>query len=404
MHPSKQPSLPKISLKLWGHLSGAFGLGEGARCTVRALEAAGVQVHAQDIPLATHVNDQPVAGEQPGGMATIDLIHTNPNILNQTDGLRERLNLQAPLRIGYWAWELDTFPRGWDSGFKGLDQLWCPSNFCASSLGQRSPIPVSAIPHLIDWERADTLFHQRKLLENKPNGVFTCLFAFDLWSTTARKNPEAVIDAFTEAFPRRSMAGTGQPEARLILKVGSAEQFPELHEQLQLRVTSDPRIKLISKHLSRAALDRLYLEADVLVHLHRSEGFGLCMAEAMASGLPVVATAYSGNLDFMPLESAVLVPFTLTKNPRQAGDYPAGCTWAEPDVNYAAAALRHLAGDAGARERLAKRGRQAARTWLGRKRITSLVTQRLGCLLARAGRAELLAALPAGHPLRLLEG
>lgn len=398
------PVLPKISLNLWGHLSGSFGLGEGARCTVRALEAAGVQVRAHDIPLATHVNDQPVANNQPIELATIDLIHTNPNIINQTEGLQERLNLRAPLRIGYWAWELDTFPHGWDSGFNGLDQVWCPSSFCASSLGLRSPIPVSAIPHLIDWERADSLFQQRRLRGSKPNGVFTCLFAFDLWSTTARKNPEAVIDAFRQAFPRHSSAGTGDREARLILKVSSADQFPDQHEQLRQRAAADPRIQFISKHLSRAAIDNLYLEADVLIHLHRSEGFGLCMAEAMASGLPVVATAYSGNLEFMPLESAILVPFTLTTNPSQAGDYPAGCTWAEPDVEYAAAALRRLADNAVARQQLAERGRQAACTWLGQRRITSLVTQRLGCLLTRAGRAELLAALPAGHPLRLLEG
>ena len=118
-----------LTINLWGHLSGGFGLGEGARCTARALEAAGLRVQWRDLPLATHVNDQPVPAAAEPEPAAIDLLHTNPNVLRQTDGLMERLELTAPLRIGYWAWELEAFPSGWEFGFAGLDQLWCPSMF-----------------------------------------------------------------------------------------------------------------------------------------------------------------------------------------------------------------------------------------------------------------------------------
>ena len=393
-------------MNVWGHLSGSFGLGAGARCTVRALEAAGIQVYCHDLPLATHVNDEPVEGAELKP-AAIDLIHTNPNVLRQTDSLTARIDLAAPLRIGFWAWELEDFPAGWEAGFAGLDQIWCPSAFTASSLGLRSPIPVTPLPHLIDWQRADRL---RALRQTAPGSgssrprPFTCLFPFDFWSTQARKNPHGVIDAFQLAFPRRRPWGSRMPEARLVLKLASSEQFPEATAALKAKVATDERIQLICEHLSREAFDRLMAEADALVSLHRAEGFGLALAEAMAAELPVVATGYSGNLDFMPPGSAELVPYRLVPIHQSEGDYQAGWHWAEPDIDTAASMLRRLANDAAHHRSLATSGRFAVERMLGPRRIAAIATQRLGVLLRWAGRAEILAALPAGHRLRQLEG
>ena len=394
---------PQLRLNLWGHLSGGFGLGEGARATARALQAAGVVVQWCDLPLATHPNDQPLPQQQTERMpAAVDLIHTNPNVLQHTDGLAERLQLQAPLRIGYWAWELEQFPRGWERGFTGLDQLWCPSAFTASSLGLRSPIPVTALPHLPDWPRAERL---RALRAAQPRAgrPFTCLFAFDFWSTVGRKNPYGVIEAFQLAFPRRRSWGLRPQEARLVLKLASSHQFPEATEALRQRIANDPRITLITEHLPAAAFDALYAQADALVSLHRAEGFGLAMAEAMAAGLPVVATGYSGNLDFMPPGSAELIPYTLTPIQRSEGDYRAGNLWAEPDLDATARALRRLAAEPASAAALGERGRQAVLQLLAPERLAAVVQQRLGTLLLQAGRAELLQALPPGDPLRLLE-
>jgi glycosyltransferase involved in cell wall biosynthesis len=378
-------------------------LGEGARATARALQAAGVVVQWCDLPLATHTNDQPLPEQEaPRLPAAVDLIHTNPNVLQHTDGLAERLQLQAPLRIGYWAWELEQFPRGWERGFTGLDQLWCPSAFTASSLGLRSPIPVTALPHLPDWPRAERL---RALRAAQPRAgrPFTCLFAFDFWSTEGRKNPYGVIEAFQLAFPRRRSWGLRPQEARLVLKLASSRQFPEATEALRQRIANDPRITLITEHLPAAAFDALYAQADALVSLHRAEGFGLAMAEAMAAGLPVVATGYSGNLDFMPPGSAELIPYTLTPIQRSEGDYRAGNLWAEPDLDAAARALRRLAAEPASAAALGERGRQAVLQLLAPERLAAVVQQRLGTLLLQAGRAELLQALPPGDPLRLLE-
>ena len=394
---------PQLTVNLWGHLSGGFGLGEGARCTARALAAAGVRVQWRDLPLATHVNDQPLDAAEQFQAAAIDLIHTNPNVLRQTDGIMQQIDLQAPLRIGFWAWELESFPNGWEPGFCGLDQLWCPSSFCASSLGLRSPIPVTPLPHLIDWDRANRLqlLRHKKGISGKQ--VFNCLFAFDFWSTVSRKNPHGVIDAFQLAFPARKAWGRGTPEARLVLKLSSSSQFPDAAHALSERAIADPRIKIINEHLNNQAFDQLYLEADVLISLHRAEGFGLSLAEAMAAELPVIATGYSGNLDFMPQGSAELIPYQLTKLNKTEGDYRAGQVWAEPDLDQAAKALRNLAENAKYRKQLAKSGRKAVESNLNITKISNIVRERLGCLIGKPGRAEVLRELPLMHPYQILD-
>lgn len=406
--PLRAQPLQTLTVNVWGHLSGGFGLGEGARCTIRCLREAGVYVQVHDLPLATHPNDQPLGttGQQKQREhrpAAVDLIHTNPNVLRQTDGLRESLKLEAPLRIGFWAWELEEFPAGWETGFAGLDQLWCPSSFSATSLGLRSPIPVTPLPHLIDWSRADKLYRRRQSEDPGNSRPFTCLFPFDLWSTMGRKNPEGVIAAFQQAFPHRQPVGVEVPPARLLLKVASGEQFPGAMDQLRQHIGNDDRIQLINRHLSQQDMDELLVAADMLVHLHRAEGFGLAMAEAMAAGLPVLATGYSGNLDFMPPGSAAVVPFERVTIQRGQGDYLPGWHWAEPNLDNAAAQLRQLAGDKSARQRLGAAGRRAIQQCLNAQRLAAIVQQRLGCLLGQAGRAELLRALTPDHPLRSLE-
>ena len=402
------PVSPLI-VNLWGHLGGGFGLGEGALCTARALKAAGLTVQLRNLPLATHSNaasadsaeaQDPGSGQAP---AAIDLLHTNPNVLRQSDGLTTKLKLEAPLRIGYWAWELEAFPDGWETGFRGLDQLWCPSPFCAHALGQRSPVPVTALPHLIDWQRAANLRQLRSKQRQGPYAQkgqpFTVLFAFDFWSTRGRKNPDGVIDAFLAAFPSRG----SDIEARLILKLASAEQFPEAAAELADRCAGDSRLELITSHLSASDFDALYATADVLLSLHRAEGFGLLMAEAMAAGIPVVASGYGGNLCFMPPGSAELVPYQTVAIRRTEGDYRAGWCWAEPDVDRAAAALRRLASDHSKAQQLAAAGRQAVEQALHPHALAAIVAERIGCLLRWGGRAELLAALPEEHPLRRLQ-
>ena len=362
-----------------GHLRAGFGLAGGARATARILEHCGCNLTYTDLELASHaaVDALPQVGPL-AGPPLLDLVHTNPNILASNPELLPPSALEAPLRIGYWAWELEQFPAGWERFFEGYHEIWCPSSFTAQALAQRSPVPVIAVPHLPDWPlleaRAGALRNRQQQRRNAGE-PFTFITLFDFWSTTARKNPEAVIRAFQQAFPRTAI---GTPAVRLLIKVSSAEQFPQQAAALRALSKGDPRIHWIEALLTAAQLQELYAHADALVSLHRAEGFGLTLAEAMALGLPVIATGYSGNLDFMPPGSAHLIPWEPITIQRSCGDYPAGAHWAEPSIPDAAAAMRQLALDPLAAHHLGVRGQLVLRERLSPERLGAIVRQRLG--------------------------
>ena len=372
-----------MHIRFYGHLRAGFGLAGGARATARCLEAAGCQLSYTDLALASHAPVQALPAERssaPAAASQVDLVHTNPNILASNPELLERHPLKAPLRIGYWAWELEQFPTGWERFFQGYHEIWCPSSFTAQALAQRSPIPVIALPHLPDWThlkarataRQEARTTRREVQRQRP---FTFLTLFDFWSTPERKNPEAVLRAFQQAFPRQDRSG---PTVQLLVKASSAEQFPEQAAALKRLSQGDPRIRWIEALLPQAELDALYAQADALVSLHRAEGFGLTLAEAMAMGIPVIATGYSGNLDFMPPGSAELIPWTLKTIQRSRGDYRAGATWADPDLTSAADAMRRLALDPEAAHQLGRRGQAIAQERLSQERLSAVVRQRLG--------------------------
>jgi glycosyltransferase involved in cell wall biosynthesis len=180
----------------------------------------------------------------------------------------------------------------------------------------------------------------------------------------------------------------------LLIKTSSASQFPEACQQLMAAAASDSRIRWLHQLLSTAELDALLLSADALVSLHRSEGFGLVLADAMAIELPVIATGYSGNLEFMPPGSAALVPWQLQPIARTCGDYRQGWLWAEPDLHAAAAAMRRFVEQPAAAQALARRGAAAVRERLSSERLGAIVRQRLGTLLLKPSRRELWNGLP----------
>ena len=367
-----------MHIRFYGHLRAGFGLAGGARATARCLEAAGCQLSYVDLTLASHAAVQELPKGCSDEIPQVDLVHTNPNILASNPELLEQHSLQAPLRIGYWAWELEQFPAGWERFFAGYHEIWCPSSFTAQSLAQRSPVPVVALPHLPDWPALNARAQARQACNQQPTQPkrpFTFLTLFDFWSTAERKNPAGVITAFQQAFPRGQPQG---PAVQLLIKASSAEQFPEQAAALRKLSAGDPRIHWIEALLPQHQLEALYHQADALVSLHRAEGFGLTLAEAMAQAIPVIATGYSGNLDFMPPGSAALIPWSPCRIPRTRGDYVAGALWAEPNLASAAAAMQRLANDPEGARQLGLRGQAISRERLSSARLSAVVRQRLG--------------------------
>ncbi|HTH99759.1 MAG TPA: glycosyltransferase family 4 protein [Acidisoma sp.] len=231
-------------------------------------------------------------------------------------------------RIGYWAWELPDPPPDWNGCDGNLNEIWTPSRFSRDSLMRAMRLPIEVVPHLLPAAPRRS---------RMPGAPFTVLTMADSRSSLSRKNPEGAVRAFQAAF------GTG-PAARLLLKIGASDaDLQALNARLGGALDA-PNIELIREFMSDEALAALYGRADVLLSLHRAEGFGLPMLEALARGIPTVATSWSGNMDFTTAENSLLVPYDVVPV-ADAGAVYHGSHWAEPDTAAAAAALGRLAGD-----------------------------------------------------------
>jgi SAM-dependent methyltransferase len=210
---------------------------------------------------------------------------------------------------------------------------------------------------------------------------FTFLFLFDFFSTMERKNPVGLIEAFKRAFK----PGEGP---QLLIKSFNGDYKPERLERVTAAAAGHPDVHVIDRYLPAAERDALFAASDCYVSLHRAEGFGLTMAEAMAMGKPVIATGYSGNVDFMSEANSWLVAHGLTHVGPEGENYPADGIWAEPDLDDAARAMREVwAGSSEARER-AERGREHVLAELSPERIGAEARRRLEQLIATPKRRE----------------
>lgn len=229
-------------------------------------------------------------------------------------------------RVAYWAWELPDPPPGWADCDINVSEIWTPSAFSRDSLSKLSRRPIAVVPHHVPSSRARV---------RRPNQPFTVLAMADSRSSLSRKNPEGALRAFHAAF------GTSS-EARLVLKLGGRGDAWQALEQAAGDLLGGANIEIVRGRLDPSSMTALYRRSDVLLSLHRAEGFGLPMLEAMSHGIPVIATGWSGNLEFMTQADNHLVPYHLVAVRDASGIY-AGSVWAEPEQEEARRFLRRLA-------------------------------------------------------------
>jgi len=331
-----------------GYLGAESGIGESARAMLRILKAGEVPV----APINFRTGNLSRMHESiPGVAATEELHAINLFHVNADQMAIARASLGASLfagryNIGFWAWELAQFPDAWVPAFDLVDEVWVPSTFCQQAVGQKAPVPVLCMPHSV--EAPAGLVGDRARF-GIADGEIAFLAMCDVLSVPERKNPLGAVDAFRAAF-------RSDERVRLVLKIGNLEFQPDLAARLADLARDDPRIVLVRGYLARAELWTLLASVDCYVSLHRAEGFGLGMAEAMACGKAVVATPWSGNADFTRADNALLVDYTLVPLARDLGPYREGELWAEPDLDSAARALREVAASPALRARLAERG------------------------------------------------
>jgi hypothetical protein len=329
---------PDLSMKVTGLLTGTLGLGEAARGYVNALGAAGIPVSTSTIDVRDFVELGDVPHE---GYARIDytdldgassagfnLVCINADELPRlAESVGEGFFLERPT-IGVWGWETDHVPERWKSAFGLLDEIWVYSNYVAENLGRAAPIPVRRIPPPVTPPDPGDVTLQLDI----PDG-FRFVFMFDFFSTIQRKNPVGLIEAFRSAFE----PGAGP---QLLIKTINGVHRPQALEEVLWAARGRPDVHVLDRSLSARERDALLAECDCYVSLHRSEGFGLTLAECMALGKPVIGTNYSATTDFITAENGYPVPYELTRVGADCEIYPAEGTWAEPDVAEAAQLMR----------------------------------------------------------------
>ncbi len=364
------PETKPHGVNLYGHFCYPSGLGEAAWQIRRGLESAGVPVAPRDMPAAIqhdlHDRDGMRGPEvHPVSLHVLPPEHQFHEIYARSMSHPRR---QAR-RAAVWYWELEKTPELWAQRARRYDEIWAPTRFIRDSFAQVMPVPVRAVaPGVSLGPVAD----RDRAWFGLPSGPFLVLFAFDMCSVMERKNPLGLIRAFRRAFKPSD-------DALLVIKVTRGSFDPD-GMALLLAEQAKGQVQIIDRVMSRADAMALINCCDTYASLHRSEGFGLTLAEAMLLGKPAVGTNYSGNLDFMTPEVSRLVDFKKVVIASDLPQYPKGVAWAEPDEEHAGRILRDLFESPGGAKEMALRGQEHARSVLDPLAATGRVLEALTSL------------------------
>jgi GT2 family glycosyltransferase/glycosyltransferase involved in cell wall biosynthesis len=311
-----------FGINVFGPFAATSGLGTAARGLLRALRSTGVplEIHAFDV---TRAKPRITAAERARPPRyRLNLILANADQMARLTALYPHGTFDHAYNIAVWAWELAAFREDWFAAFAPVDEIWTNSDFEMLSIGAVSPVPLCKIPLPVEAAWADPA--EGRAVFALPRDRFVFMVAFDVGSTAARKNPRMVVDAFREAFP-------ADENVFLVIKFHSTSVEPAVTRQLTQALRGADNVLVISDLLTDADMALLRAACDCFVSAHRSEGFGLNIAEFMALGKPVIATAYSGNTDFFDDTVGYPITYTLTEVKTQAGPYMPFSVWAEPD-------------------------------------------------------------------------
>ncbi|KFA23672.1 glycosyltransferase family 4 protein [Xanthomonas vasicola] len=345
-------------VNILGYVRGQFGLGESLRLYARALIEAGVPVRLFDIDLGLphgwddHRLDTWIGDDLPH---PVSIIFVNPDYLKSALELVGVERLTGKHLIACWFWELERVPNAWLPAIALVDEIMVATRFIENAFSKVTDKPILRVPQPLSaigdsgLQRADFGIEENK---------FIFLITFDFNSWIERKNPYGAIAAFKRAFPKE------RDDVRLLVKSSNGHRHPDSFRRLLNEAAADSRIVVRDELIDRAHVHALQRCCDAYVSLHRAEGFGLGLAECMAMGKPVIATAWSGNLDFMETGNAMLVGYRLA--PVREGEYPHehGDVWAEPSVEEAAVFMRTLADDPVRAQKLGQMAAESVRALL----------------------------------------
>lgn len=316
---------------LVGHPFAPTGRGEDVRCTYRSLKSAAMKPALRDIyglitPDADELTE--FSNARKDTSCDINIFHINGDEVEQSLSHLFYHRKSSGYNIIYPAWELERYPKEWATQLDRFDEIWAPSRFIQKALEAVCTKPIAHMP--LACEVILSSFLSRRYF-GIPESEYIFLFFFDVRSYSERKNPQAVIEAFRRLLSQRPFAKT-----RLVLKLNGLDSNPQILSQLRDELGDMiQHVTLLHSVMTDNEIKNLVRCCDCFVSLHRSEGFGRGIAEAMYLGKPVIATAYSGNMDFMSNKTSLEVNYQLI--PLSEGEYPhwQNQVWANADVEQA---------------------------------------------------------------------
>ena len=358
-----------------GCATSAHGIAEALRGFIRAAQIAQIPYVVNNIghdksPETAEKHGFRVCTDQPYG---VNCLYFNPSLLEKgcfrTYG---RKYLEGRHNVGFWYWEADKLRPSWLASRHHYQEIWAGSEYCRQIFEHELGLPTAVVPPVVAPAAGPAEEPPLPL----PRDCFVVLCCYDYRSCVERKNPVAAIEAFQQAFP-------GQTDVRLVLKArtgGLKRRLARAHRRVKRRAggwwpfsRGDQRILFLEDYLSAGQLRGLLQRCNCLISLHRSEGFGLHLAEALYLERPVVATGYSGNMDFMHEDNSYPVGYDLVPIRQRSLPYPRGSRWAEPDVAHAAELLRHVYSHPDEAQAKARRGAAFLRQHYSAERVGEIL-------------------------------
>lgn len=322
-------------VNLIGHIRGDFGLGESCRLVAGVLQKTGLPFIIKNISVYGDAPETNITWSLMEGRELpyqISIIHIDPVRIKNSIFKLGLSTFQNHYNIGFFLWEQPEFPKEWGYAIDLMDEIWTPAEFISQAIRKCTTKPVHTMPY--GMTKPETSENYQRNHFGLPNDVFLFMVSYDGYSSSERKNPLGSVRAYCQAFSKEE-TGVG-----LVLKATHARE--EDLQQFRTLLDGYPNVVILKDSYGKVEFNSLITCVNVYVSLHRAEGFGLVIAEAMELGTAVIATDWSANTEFMNEDVACMVPAEVITLEQDSPPYKKGTHWADPDEAVAAQWMRKL--------------------------------------------------------------
>jgi glycosyltransferase involved in cell wall biosynthesis len=365
-----------FGINVIGYIDGEFGLGEAVRSLIKAIQNANIPVALINFDLKTNHrhNDKTFTNFSTNAPYLINLVLIGTGEVNNilthftnTELFKNKYN------IYFLNWESEYFPSECVQNISFFDEVWTPAQYCKDVISKYVSVPVNVIPYPIDIPFLEAEDEVASNFYDKSR--FNFLFIFDYNSTLERKNPLNLIEAFQKAFGKEDVS------VYLTIKTSMSTRFAKEKQLLLDKIGDSKNIKIVEKIFEKDTLNHIIKNCDGYISMHRSEGFGFTMAEAMYFSKPVIATGYSGNTEFMNADNSFLVDYEMCQVDSEIINYDKNTIWSNPGVDHAAVLLKKVRANSVEVQEIAKKAGESILNNFSVSRIGLLIENRITIII-----------------------